>query len=793
MGFGDKADLNPVPAFGQRIDPSSRGNAFIQGEHSSGGGGPTHSESRTRNRGNVEYGYEFEGFHNNGNAPLREKRGGFYTEGSFGNATRRDGVDREHYPTHDDRFEFKEKQRGLVPTMENKNFAKDGYESARSAVGSREFGYRKVDASSATNTFGGFCRPGFGVNDNLRHDRHDSFYDENNAFNLDRGGKDRASYGGQRIEYSRTRQQCSPMERGGFKRSTSPESFRKSGDMFGNDSRKEDSRFGQPQRYDQEHFNDWDSSGRNTFGGRSEFGRSFSSQRNVPQFGAPAGNETSEKKRAPKDWEPEETSIGTLFERDFSNSEYLDKEQDDCVTVDGVQNYTLISSWESSGLNPKLVKTCIEKCNYKHVRPIQAATIPLVLDGYDVMAHAETGGGKTAAFVLPILHQILASGDRKSLRCGSILALVIAPTRELARQLYDMFRKHAFETEIRCCVAYGEIPRWKNLAEIHKGCDVLIGTSGRLMDFIEKCDVNISTLRFLVLDEADMLLEDGRQNHIRSILDNPALPKVDSRQTLLFSATFPENVEQLARDIMRKKYAKVSNGARNRANARVVQLFEKVNGGSCEKNEKLFEILQKQRDNPDEDNSVKRTLVFVGSKHQADFLALVLINRDIKAGSINSNRPQDERERLVKQLRDGSLHVLVGTDVCQRGLDIHGLDHVINYDLPHGSPHEIVNKYIHRIGRTGRLHGGFATTFIDSSVDSGIVKLLTKVAAETNQKIPMWLEEMSGQNTSDNLSFGFSGGHGWPVKSEEATLTNSNCDDCGELGSAGFNVETTSE
>uniref|UniRef100_A0A0K0CW88 Helicase C-terminal domain-containing protein n=1 Tax=Angiostrongylus cantonensis TaxID=6313 RepID=A0A0K0CW88_ANGCA len=201
-----------------------------------------------------------------------------------------------------------------------------------------------------------------------------------------------------------------------------------------------------------------------------------------------------------------------------------------------------------------------------------------------------------------------------------------------------------------------------------------------------------------------MLLEDGRQNHIRSILDNPALPKVDSRQTLLFSATFPENVEQLARDIMSKRYAKVSNGARNRANARVVQLFEKVNGGLYEKNEKLFEILERQRDNLDEDNSVKRTLVFVGSKQQADYLACILVNKDIKAGSINS------------------------------GLDIHGLDHVINYDLPYGSPNEvhfsvkIVNKYIHRVGRTGRLHGGFATTFIDSSVDSDIVKLLTKVS-----------------------------------------------------------------
>ncbi|KAJ1372229.1 putative ATP-dependent RNA helicase ddx4 [Parelaphostrongylus tenuis] len=305
------------------------------------------------------------------------------------------------------------------------------------------------------------------------------------------------------------------------------------------------------------------------------------------------------------------------------------------------------------------------------------------------------------------------------------------------------------------------------------------------MDYIEKGDIDVSTLRFLVLDEADMLLEDGGQHHIRSIFSNPSFPKVESRQTLLFSATFPDDVEKLARDIMKEKYVKISNGTQKRANTRVKQLFEKVRGTSG-KNEKLFEILENQRDSQAKDGSVVRTLVFVGTKKQADFIALLLSQKNVKAGSINSNRPQNERERVVKELRDGSIHVLIGTDVCQRGLDIHGLDHVINYDLPSGPPKEIATKYIHRIGRTGRLHGGISTTFVDTAhATDTTIQLIVNVAKESGQEIPVWLEEMCGiDRCGGNRSFYANGA----VDSGDSTWP-AHEDDLGELGTDGFNCD----
>ncbi|KAK6028483.1 helicase protein, partial [Ostertagia ostertagi] len=310
--------------------------------------------------------------------------------------------------------------------------------------------------------------------------------------------------------------------------------------------------------------------------------------------------------------------------------------------------------------------------------------------------------------------------------------------------------------------------------------------------------INVSSIRFLVLDEADMLLEDGRESHLSAILSDPNFPKPESRQTLLFSATFPADVERFAGKVLRNKYVIVRSSQRGKANVRVKQLFVQADGTSG-KNDKLFEILEAQRDKTTDDGSPMRTLVFVGTKKQADFLALMLsekdiaaasINgqsffldgspmrtlvfvgtkkqadflalmlseKDIAAASINGDRPQDERERVVGELRDGTLHVLVGTDVCQRGLDINGLDHVINYDMPNGSPEEVRDKYIHRIGRTGRLHGGVATTFVDSrtNTDSDVLRLIVQVAKETDQIIPDWLNQMCTEDSFTRAGFGAS-------------------------------------
>ncbi|VDL75991.1 unnamed protein product [Nippostrongylus brasiliensis] len=425
--------------------------------------------------------------------------------------------------------------------------------------------------------------------------------------------------------------------------------------------------------------------------------------------------------RAPRDWVPENTEINKLFERDTINAEHFENKLDDKVEVIGAEGFNEISSWENSGLHPDLIKICVEKCHYKYVRPIQAAAIPLIMRGYDVMGLAETGGGKTAAFVLPILHYILGLPESERSKRGAPIALVVAPTRELAKQLYDSFRKHSYETGISCCVSYGQIPKFTSLKEIHKGCDVLVGTSGRLMDLVERSDISLSKLKFLVLDEADMLLEDRGDNHLKVILDSSKIPDIKQRQTLLFSATFPPDVKRFAGDVLKERYVMIRSSGR--ANVRVTQTFIQADGVSG-KNEKLFEILQDLRDKRTDDGKNLRTLVFVDTRDRANFLALMLGPMGIKAESITGNRPQNERERVVQELRDGTVHVLVGTDVCQRGLDITGLDVVINYDIPSGSPAE--------------------------------------VAKETDQDVPQWLENMSstGSTSFSNRSggFGASGG-----------------------------------
>ncbi|CAJ0591881.1 unnamed protein product [Cylicocyclus nassatus] len=503
-----------------------------------------------------------------------------------------------------------------------------------------------------------------------------------------------------------------------------------------------------------------------SFGG----GRNDRNQRGPREF-VPGGPYNEDRRRAPRDWNPEENSVETLFERDALNAEYFDKDRDDPVTIEGDDEDCQIKNWENSGLNPRLIQTCVENCRYKYVRPIQAAVIPMVLRGKDVMGHAETGGGKTAAFVLPILHYIMGldNGSRDN-KGGKIVALVVAPTRELAKQLFDSFRKHAHQTDVKCCVAYGEIARFKNLTDIHKGCDVLVGTSGRLMDFIQKGDVNLSQMKFLVLDEADMLLRDGRDSHLEVILSDSKFPSIEKRQTLLFSATFPPDVTELARKVLKNSYVKVSNGARGRANARVKQEFVQATG-ICEKNAKLFGMLEEQRDKLAKDGTIMRTLVFVETKKQADFVALMLTDKNIKAASINGDRPQNERERVIKQFREGAVHVLVGTDVCQRGLDIPALEQVINYDMPNGTPEEARDKYIHRIGRTGRLYNGVAVTFVDTNNnDRSVMKLMVDVAKETGQEVPDWLENMAKTDSFSSAGFG-------PAKSEGNS---------GGFGSSGF-------
>ncbi|KAJ1372228.1 hypothetical protein KIN20_034323 [Parelaphostrongylus tenuis] len=364
----DDWDSAAAPRFNTRQYNNRSESRRCQGNDSDRG--RDFGDSRTRNFGQTDHGFNSGGRYNNERASVREKNFGFRNEGSpFGGFNGRDKSDRDRYPTRDDRGEFKENTRGFSRAAEDsRSFGRDARDF--SGPGSRESAYRKADAPQGMNTtFGGFNRGGFGVRSNPRQE---SFYGSSGGFRSDDYDYDRGDHGGQQV-FTRSRRQWSPDESKGMKRNSSPEHFGRNSSRIGVFKPRED--FRQDSGYNQEK-DVWGSNGERTFKRRSEFGRSSNLEGNTPRFGAQVANGSSEKERAPKEWEPEETELDTLFQRDFSNSEHLDKEHEESVIVEGVEDFTRISSWENSGLNPKLVKTCVELCNYKYLRPIQAVTIP---------------------------------------------------------------------------------------------------------------------------------------------------------------------------------------------------------------------------------------------------------------------------------------------------------------------------------------------------------------------------------------------------------------------------------
>ncbi|CAJ0598457.1 unnamed protein product [Cylicocyclus nassatus] len=251
------------------------------------------------------------------------------------------------------------------------------------------------------------------------------------------------------------------------------------------------------------------------------------------------------------------------------------------------------------------------------------------------MGHAETGGGKTAAFVLPKLHYIimgLGGGSRDS-KGGRFIALVVASTRGIAKQLFDSFRKHGHQTDVKCCVLTVKLQGSRISRTSTKGVMFL-------SELVEH-GPHTKRTRQLVSNEV----------HAESC----SLSRIEKRQT--FSATFPPDVTDLERKVLENNYVKVFNGARGRANARVKQEFVQASG-ICGKNDKLFGMLEEQRDELAKDGTIMRTLIFVETKKQADFVALLLTEKNMKAASINSDRPQNERERVIKQSREGTVHVL---------------------------------------------------------------------------------------------------------------------------------------
>lgn len=353
----------------------------------------------------------------------------------------------------------------------------------------------------------------------------------------------------------------------------------------------------------------------------------------------------------------------------------------------------------------------IRKAGYSRPTPVQAAAIPKVMRGDDLTAIAQTGTGKTAAFVLPMLHRL--SQRKKENKLHGTLTLILAPTRELAIQITESIHSYGRHLSIRVAAIYGGVDENSQIRAARKGANIIVATPGRLIDLLGRHKLDFSRLEVLVLDEADRMLDMGFLPDIETIL--ASLPK--RRQTLMFSATFPKPVESLAKRFQYEP-KRVQVGAKNNPADTVQQAVYEVSPHL--KDAMLLALLK--------DEAFARVLVFVRMKDGANRLADVLRREKISVTRLHSGRVQEQRQKALADFKSGHVRVLVATDLAARGIDIEGVSHVVNYDFP-VNPED----YIHRIGRTGRAeHEGEAISF----VPKGDLNLLGILEMTIGQRLP---------------------------------------------------------
>jgi len=373
---------------------------------------------------------------------------------------------------------------------------------------------------------------------------------------------------------------------------------------------------------------------------------------------------------------------------------------------------THLSTFSSLDLHSSLIQA-LQEAGYTEPTPIQAQAIPPLLERRDVLGCAQTGTGKTAAFVLPILHRLLEHPTTDRGR-RPIRALILSPTRELASQIGDSIRAYGRYAHVRHTVIFGGVKQGSQIRALRNGVDIVVATPGRLLDLQRQGFVDLSSVEFFVLDEADRMLDMGFIRDIRTILE--LIP--ERRQNLLFSATMPPNISELGQSFMhRPVQIEVTPPATT---------VERIDQAVCfvEKNDKK-DALVKALDR----YNVDRAIVFTRTKHGANKLVRQLVNTNIHADAIHGNKSQNARERALDAFRKGELRLLVATDIASRGIDVEGVSHVFVYDLP-----DEAEAYVHRIGRTGRAgREGIALTFCSEEERD----LLDDVLRVTQEPLPI--------------------------------------------------------
>ncbi len=363
-------------------------------------------------------------------------------------------------------------------------------------------------------------------------------------------------------------------------------------------------------------------------------------------------------------------------------------------------------SFDSLGLSAELLNT-VKKQGYDTATAIQQQAIPAALKGKDLMASAQTGTGKTAAFTLPMLQKIAAAGPQQQRK---VRALVLTPTRELAQQVEDSVRTYGSNLKLRSLAVYGGMGIGPQIRQMKQGVDVLVATPGRLMDHMERGTVDLSNVETLILDEADRMLDMGFLPAIEKIVK--ALPS--TRQTLLFSATFSAPIEKLARKFMREPEV-IETAARNATADQIDQSAYMVD--SNRKRELLTHLIGTE--------NWGQVLVFTRTKRGADQLAKQLEQDGIRSEAIHGDKSQGARSRALKMFKRNNVRALIATDIAARGIDIDRLDYVVNYDMP-DNPED----YVHRIGRTGRGGEDGSAISLVSATEKGQFASIRKVVSK---------------------------------------------------------------
>lgn len=364
-------------------------------------------------------------------------------------------------------------------------------------------------------------------------------------------------------------------------------------------------------------------------------------------------------------------------------------------------------SFKSLGLTDAILKA-VEKKGYDTPSPIQEKAIPLVLQGKDVLASAQTGTGKTAGFTLPML-QILSKEKQVGKR--QIRALVLTPTRELAAQVHENVREYSEYLDIKSTVIFGGVNQNPQVRTIRSGIDILVATPGRLLDLIQQGVMTLKHVKILVLDEADRMLDMGFLHDIKKLLAMMATKK----QSLLFSATFSREIKKLAGGFLHNPVL-VEAEPENSTAEKVEQRVVKVDQGR--KNELVIKLIK--------DDNWKQVLIFTRTKHGANRLTEKLVDARISAAAIHGNKSQGARTKALAGFKDGSIRVMVATDIAARGLDIPLLPHVINFELPN-----IAEDYVHRIGRTGRAGASGEALSLVSIDEMDYLKDIEKLLGES--------------------------------------------------------------